>query len=438
MKRILLFITVFLSVLSCKDDHHESSSEDYDLIAAFDKVKQSSVKRDISYMPKWQERIEFEGSSYIPLKTDKRIYSYTQDSVKYSLEGKIWLKANKEGANWKFTILNILPNDPEYNKKSGIFLYEDWKTGQFSYLGYVEDRLYSPSAYNNTLKLKGYVKKGHIPPPCNFIYSTVCAGEGEDQVCTTRSTMVCSDATGGGGSGTGGGSGDGSGGGNHGGGGGSTPPIIPPNTPSKEDKEIIDSLQGYPCAQAVLAKIPNLQNKISEWLKKEFSKTPSPDERIYIIKFNASLQLGNNVDGQHIGYETSAKEVHLVTLNGNMLKTASQEYIAATIFHESLHAFLLSERLRLKALNQESQFAILYPGWTPYTIGGQVKYANDQNNFGTLLEDLKKALKTFNPSLTESEASALTKGGVITSMTQAEIDINKNHKDGKTGTKCTP
>ncbi|WP_312339582.1 hypothetical protein [Sphingobacterium sp.] len=45
------------------------------------------------------------------------------------------------------------------------------------------------------------------------------------------------------------------------------------SSPSAEDKEIIDSLQGYPCAQAVLAKLPNLKNKISAWLSKEFNKS---------------------------------------------------------------------------------------------------------------------------------------------------------------------
>lgn len=33
-------------------------------------------------MPMWQDRIEFEGNFYIPLKTDKKISSFTTDSVK--------------------------------------------------------------------------------------------------------------------------------------------------------------------------------------------------------------------------------------------------------------------------------------------------------------------------------------------------------------------
>lgn len=261
MKKILLFIAVFLSVISCKDDHNELTSEDNDLIAAFDKVKQSSITRDIIYSPQWQESLEFEGDTYIPLTTDKRISSYTSDSVQYSLDDKIWLKAIKRDEKWYFFILTVLPSDPGDNKKSGLFLYEDWKTGQLSYQGYVENKLYSPRDYNNSLKLKGYVKKGHILPPCQFVYSTVCAGSGEDQVCTTRSTMVCSDGSIGGGSGGGGGSGDG-GGTPPPGGGPATPPVIP--TPKKPTVEQIKAqIKDKP-----FALIPNIPcDIVKKWIE---------------------------------------------------------------------------------------------------------------------------------------------------------------------------
>ncbi|MDF2517655.1 MAG: hypothetical protein K0R59_2951 [Sphingobacterium sp.] len=191
MKRFLLVIAIFLSIVSCKDDRNEPTSEENEMIAAFDKAKQSSIKRNISYLPLWQDRIEFEGNFYIPLKTDKRISSFTADSIKYSLDGKIWLKARNQGDDWKFAIITVLPDNPKLSKNSGIFLYEDWETGKFNYQGYIENKLFNPSTYIHTIVKTARVKKAGEPEACQTIYTEVCAGSGEYETCTVKTTTVC-------------------------------------------------------------------------------------------------------------------------------------------------------------------------------------------------------------------------------------------------------
>lgn len=350
--RFFKLFAILIFLFSCKNTETYDDITGDEIILSFDKVKKTSITRDISYLPRWQERIEFEGSFYIPLSTDKQIYSFTPDSVKYSLIDRIWLKAKKQGDVWNFTKLTVLPNDIKDSKSSGLFIYEDWKTGYLSYEGYIEDKLFSPIIYKVNIKMIKYGKKAMNNPdiPCQMVTYQVCAGDYPYTSCTTRVDLV-GNCNGSGGGGSGGG-----GGGDHGGGGGGgTPPIIPPDPPSEEDKEIIDSLQGYPCAQEVLAKIPNLENKISKWLNKTFANNVN-----YNIMFRADPQMSDSTDGFFNGYQTNSRSNFTIMLNGKMLKTASQEYIAVTMFHEALHGFLGAEMFRLRQEGKPEQFAILY------------------------------------------------------------------------------
>lgn len=433
MYRFLKVITLLILFFSCKHTETYEGTSDNEVIVAFDKVKQNSIKRDISYLPIWQDRIEFEGSYYIPLNTDKRIYSFTPDSVKYSLVGKIWLKANKQGDGWKFRILTVFPNDINNSRQSGIFMYEDWKNGRLSYDGYIENKLVNSINYETKMKSSrsSINKIAGVGPimDCRMVTSEVCAGSGDYEACSTRHQMLCSRSELDGGSG---GSNGGSGGSNGGGSGGNgnVPPIIPPET--DKNKEIIDSLQGYPCAQAVLEKLPNLENKISKWLNdvfknnQEFTITFSPDE---------SLK-GTNTDGYHNSFGNMIRQTHNIKLNPDILNSSSQEYIAATMFHEALHGFLNYEKTKLLMQNKVEQFGILYPGWTSNTMGGRERFVKNHSSFGTELENLAQAIKSFNPNLSDYDAMAIAKAGIVKNMDQIESNVNKSHRDGKSGTRC--
>ena len=434
---IFKLLAVLFFFISCKStDTYDTSSTD-DVIRAFENQKRKAIQRDISYLPEWQRKVEFEGSYYIPLKTDKRVYSFNEDNVKYSLDGKIWLKAGKQGEDWTFSILTVLPNNPSKNSESGIFLYEDWKTGKLNYQGYIENKLFNSGSYSHTVRLKGYVKKANIRPTCKTVWTETCAGEGSDQVCTTKSAQVCGDddmggGMGGGTGGTGGNDGTGETGTSHGGGGGGgVPPVIPPDTPSEEDKEIIDSLQGYPCAQEVLKKLPNLENRISNWLISVFKNSIENN-----ITFRVSTKLDSKVDAVW-NNNNAIGSTQTISLNADMLSKASQEYIAATMFHEALHGYLFLEKKRLEAEGKASQFGILYPGFSEVSINGQPRFVKKHQDFGTQLNDLAAAIRTFAPTLSEYDAMALAKGGVVSDMSSVEKSANYNHREGNAGTRCT-
>lgn len=444
MYRFLKVLTLLILFFSCKHiETYEGTSSD-ELIAAFDKVKQSSIKRDISYLPRWQDRIEFEGSYYIPLNTDKKISSFTPDSVKYSLTDRIWLKASKQADEWKFALLTVLPNDNHNSKNSGVFLYEDWQTGIKGYEGYIGERLLRGEIYEREMqKISGKInKKAQLSPSgvtCQLIILEVCAGY-DYNYCSHRGEVVCSltDYHGGAGGGdsnpypggntnnpptTGGGGG--SGGGNN------TPPIVVDDTPSDEDKEIIDSLQGYPCAQAILAKIPNLENKISKWLNDVFKNNTD-----FKITFRVDANLaGTNEDANHTSSGTIYSQKHIISMNPDILSNSSKEYIAATMFHEALHGFLNFEFARLATENKSEQFGILYSGWLPQNVGSQRKFVKNHASFGTQLDELAAAIQSFNPNMSPYDAMALAKGGVV-NIDGVETSVNKSHRSGNAGTLC--
>jgi len=119
-----------------------------------------------------------------------------------------------------------------------------------------------------------------------------------------------------------------------------------------------------------------------------------------------------------------------------MLSTASQEYIAATMLHEALHGFLTMEKYRLKKEGKESQFGILYPGFTEININGQPRFVKGHNAYGSLLNDLAAALSSFNPNISDSDAMALSKVGVVNDFSEVEKNKVIKHREGNDGTTC--
>jgi len=109
------------------------------------------------------------------------------------------------------------------------------------------------------------------------------------------------------------------------------------NGDSSTNKEIIDSLKGYPCAQALVAKLPSLKTDIANLIKNTFSVsdyvnvTFEPDKRL----------IGSTTDGR---FNQVSGSSYIIGLNPDVLKNASKEYILVTLYHEALHAYFAEKR----------------------------------------------------------------------------------------------
>jgi len=436
MKRKLIYtlITFVVFITACKQYEH-SQIEDT-LISSYEELKGKTTIQNYDFTPNWSKRQSVNGGYYIPLSSDNNRFSKTSDSTIYSLADKTWLFAFKNDDKWEFKVLTVFPDDINEVKSGGVIVSEDLLTGKTSFVNYLNNKLVSRNdivkiyASSNSKLAKERLKN------CRMMWYQVCL-DGTD-ICSSGWKEVCSDdivdpsfpdfppfpdgcdgcSSGGGGGGIGGGSnGDG----------GTKPPIDP-----NQDQEIIDSLQGYPCAQSILANIPNLENEISKWLNSVFSNNTA-----FNITFSDAPQfVGTKIDAEHSSFGSVGGQTHKIIINPDVLNKSSKEYIAATMFHEALHGFLNYERTRLITEGKGDQFGILYSGWTAVNVNGQQRFVNQHNSFGTQLDKLVQAIQSFNPNLSKYDALALAKNGIVNNLDAVESSVNSTHRDGKAGTKC--
>lgn len=204
------------------------------------------------------------------------------------------------------------------------------------------------------------------------------------------------------------------------------------------NQNIIDNLDGYPCAQDLLKQLPNLNNDLAKLLNDLFKNSDK-----YNITFKPKSGLGET-DG--ITSSGGSKEFGTfkvtIFLNDQVLKNATKEYILITMYHEVVHAYLDYEKFTLGNAEFEKQFPNIVVG-NEYLPDGTIKnrYFFDDNHvqFGPYLSELKQILKSYNSGLSDETVSALAKFG-ITGLTDKEKEINKNERDTTkgtyTGTKC--
>ena len=223
----------------------------------------------------------------------------------------------------------------------------------------------------------------------------------------------------------------------------------------KEDKRedtIKDSLT-TPCAKALLAQAPNLNNDIAKILRETFGTNNNIN---VTFKEKNSLR-GTTTSGETTRLKSSEGIIDIeIGLNPDILNSATKEYILATMYHEVIHAFLRVELAKLG----ESAFYKKYPnsfihngtGLLEYNEKGVIKYIpyskiefviGDHFQLEPFINNLANAIQSFNPNMPTEVTKALAKVGIIQQkdLSPKEIEYNFNEKVGnnnKIGTKCTP
>lgn len=201
------------------------------------------------------------------------------------------------------------------------------------------------------------------------------------------------------------------------------------------NKDIIDSLRGYPCAQALLAKMKTpINTDIGNLIKNTFAKND-----LVNITFSADRNLaGTNTDGaEQTGNNSKLTAEFFIGLNPDILKNSSQEYILVTMYHEALHAFFGRKLQTLGVVEFNRQ----YEGIN--VSGGRLLGVNNDAHIPMAYQNYVKGLKdiimAFNPNFNEDRAWILAKTGIIQNLPE-ESKINDQERDttkpGYTGTKC--
>lgn len=219
----------------------------------------------------------------------------------------------------------------------------------------------------------------------------------------------------------------------------------------KEDKRedtIKDSLTN-PCAKALLAQAPNLNNDIARLMRNTFGTS----DKFNITVRNKSFATDTLHKGD-VAYTVPkgsiSGNVHTldcdIYLNDDIITRASQEYILATIYHEVIHSYLIYELQTLGAVAFNQKYPSVYMKEFPIGNRNKTKMytlirVEQHDKFSNFIESLAQSIMSFpNTKISLETARAMAKAGVVeeTSLSEKEKDLDKQQKLGKSGTTCTP
>ncbi|MVT11557.1 hypothetical protein [Chitinophaga tropicalis] len=174
-----------------------------------------------------------------------------------------------------------------------------------------------------------------------------------------------------------------------------------------------------PCFSEVVDSISkgHLQAAISLILLQTFNQTD-----LINISFIDSHYGSTQTDATTNVSSSNGMANYLVDLNIDALQNASKEYIAATIFHEILHAYFATKNI--DPVLEHDEMALYY---------------RDQ---------IATAVRSLYPSISENDANALAYGGLQHTYTWSElvrtnpsaansiVSINQAYKNGTSGVSC--
>ena len=201
----------------------------------------------------------------------------------------------------------------------------------------------------------------------------------------------------------------------------------------KREDTIKDSLTN-PCAKALLAQAPNLNNDIAKLMRNTFGTS---DKFNITVSNKYLIGATGSYNGQKNGDVINCD----IFLDDNMLKTATQEYILVTLYHEVLHAFFDVERNRLGEEEFKQKYLSVRETYLPIGNGNQERrylLMNDQSKFNSFIETLAQSILSFNRSFPLEKARALAKEGIVEKymLSSTEENFINEQKGGNGGSKC--
>lgn len=189
-----------------------------------------------------------------------------------------------------------------------------------------------------------------------------------------------------------------------------------------------------PCAKALLAQAPNLNNDIARLMRNTFGTS---DKFNITVSNKYLIGATGSYNGQKNGDVINCD----IFLDDNMLKTATQEYILVTLYHEVLHAFFDVERNRLGEEEFKQKYLSVRETYLPIGNGDQERrylLMNDHSKFNSFIETLAQSILSFNRSLPLEKARALAKEGIVEKymLSSTEENFINEQKGGNGGSKC--
>ncbi|WP_314270292.1 hypothetical protein [Capnocytophaga sputigena] len=202
---------------------------------------------------------------------------------------------------------------------------------------------------------------------------------------------------------------------------------------NKVEDFIINELTN-PCAKALLDQAPNLNNDIARLMRNTFGTS---DKFNITVSNKYLIGATGSYNGQKNGDVINCD----IFLDDNMLKTATQEYILVTLYHEVLHAFFDVERNLLGEEEFKQKYLSVRETYLSIGNGNQERrylLMNDHSKFNSFIETLAQSILSFNRSFPLEKARALAKEGIVEKymLSSTEENFINEQKGGNGGSKC--
>ena len=211
----------------------------------------------------------------------------------------------------------------------------------------------------------------------------------------------------------------------------------------KKPEDTIEDNLTNPCAKALLAQAPNLNNDIARLMRNTFGTSDKFNITVSNYSFGNTETIAKTDCQGSISSDGVQKLNCKIELNDDVINGASQEYILSTIYHEVIHAYLNAERQTLGSVAFNRKYPFVKEQYL--SIGGdpvrRYIFLKGHEEFTPFIENLARSVMSLpNTNISMEEAIAMAKSGVVeeVSLSTREIYLDREQKFGRSGTTCTP
>lgn len=179
------------------------------------------------------------------------------------------------------------------------------------------------------------------------------------------------------------------------------------------NQRIIDSLQGYPCAQDILSRMPSTNEEVKKILDSVFGI--SEDVNL-VFKPATWLTKDSLINGFTYNPDTVTSDIYYqrIFLNAWVIQNSSQEFIASTMLHESIHAHIDYWYSKyLMGQIDSNTFKNMFPiFWDPSRPRLNTELQQHNEIAANYVEMISRFLQQFNPRIDTTMAKALAWKGL--------------------------
>lgn len=187
------------------------------------------------------------------------------------------------------------------------------------------------------------------------------------------------------------------------------------------NQAMIDTLAGYPCAQDVLKELFNCNDQIKALFDSVF--TYNGDTELHFTVDHSLTK--DSADGYSANGGGGAQFfMNNIYLNPWVLQNSSKDYIAVTLMHESLHAYMNYWYVQyMTGVIDSNEFKIRFPIFWDYNRPRSNSELQHHNQMASAyINFMVSYLKNFNTNISDEMAYALAWGGLSKTTNWASLD----------------